>query len=424
MNGESIHGTTITPLPVQAWGESTRKGNTLYLHVLRWPAGGRLVVGGLKSKVVKASLLADPKRAPLKVEALGELDVLVRGPIEAPDAVDTVIALELDGEPRTDPARLLSTEVQADTLRAFDGRLAGPLTFDRGKAENAFVHNWSSAEGRISWPLRVREQASYDVTLAYDAEKKSEGGTFQVAIGGKSFARKVAPTPKNPVRVGRVTLAPGSHELVVSATSIVGGELFRLRNAQLHFVQRGPSPSFDGLAANWGYQDCDQKAIQYPYPDDPGDGFPPGSCPPPASLKVECPANSKIKVAAADASTWEKGFAHPPQYAIDDHLASRWSSHYTDDQWLTLDLGKSRSFQRLYLTWELARAADYAILTSADGKRWTTVHTERDSDGFVDVLDVKGRGRYLKIQGLKRAKVGGDPLYGYSLFDVTICGRR
>jgi hypothetical protein len=63
-------------------------------------------------------------------------------------------------------------------------------------------------------------------------------------------------------------------------------------------------------------------------------------------------------------------------------------------------------------------------LTSADGKRWTTVHTERDSDGFVDVLDVKGRGRYLKIQGLKRAKVGGDPLYGYSLFDVTICGRR
>jgi len=428
VNGESIHGTTATPLPVQAWGESTRKGNTLYLHVLSWPAGGRLVIGGLKSKVLKASVLADPKRAPLKVEALGELDVLVRAPERAPDPVDTVIAVELDGEPRTDPARLLTADVQLDTLRAFDGRLAGPLGFDRGKAENAFVKNWGNAEGRISWPLRVRERATYDVSLAYDADKKSEGGTFQVAIGGKSFPGKVAPTPKNPVRVGRVTLEPGAYELVVSATKIMnataGGELFRLRSAQMHFVQRGPSPSFDGLAANWGYQDCDEKAIQYPYPDDPGDGFPPGSCPPPASLKIECAGGSKIKVAAADASTWEKGFAHPPQYAIDDHLASRWSSHYTDDQWLTLDLGKPRSFQRLYLTWELARAADYAILTSTDGKRWTTVHTERDSDGFVDVLDVKGRGRYLKIQGLKRAKVGGDPLYGYSLFDVTICGRR
>jgi hypothetical protein len=85
-NGESIHGTTATPLPVQAWGESTRKGNTLYLHVLQWPAGGRVVVGGLKSRVVKASLLADPRRTPLKVESLGELDVLVRGPERAPDA--------------------------------------------------------------------------------------------------------------------------------------------------------------------------------------------------------------------------------------------------------------------------------------------------------------------------------------------------
>ena len=187
----------------------------------------------------------------------------------------------------------------------------------------------------------MRERATYDVAVAYDADKTSEGGTFQVAVGGKSFPGKVAPTPKNPVRVGRVTLEPGAHELVVSATKIAGGELFRLRDAQLHFVQRGPSPSFDGLAANWGYQDCDQKTIQYPYPDDPGDGFPPGSCPPPANLKIECAGGSKIKVAAADASTWEKGFAHPPQYAFDDHLASRWSSHYTDDQWLTLDLGRA-----------------------------------------------------------------------------------
>ena len=39
VNGESIHGTTATPLPVQAWGESTRKGNTLYLHVLELAGG-------------------------------------------------------------------------------------------------------------------------------------------------------------------------------------------------------------------------------------------------------------------------------------------------------------------------------------------------------------------------------------------------
>ena len=51
VNGESIRGTTRTPLPVQAWGESTRKGNTLYLHVFDWPSDGKLVVGGLKTDV-------------------------------------------------------------------------------------------------------------------------------------------------------------------------------------------------------------------------------------------------------------------------------------------------------------------------------------------------------------------------------------
>ena len=59
INGESIHGTTRTPLAVQAWGESTRKRDTLYLHVFDWPADGKLVIGGLKSKVVGAYLLAD-----------------------------------------------------------------------------------------------------------------------------------------------------------------------------------------------------------------------------------------------------------------------------------------------------------------------------------------------------------------------------
>ena len=58
VNGESIRGTTRTPLPVQTWGESTRKGSMLYLHVFNWPTNGALVVGGLKSEVKTAAPLA------------------------------------------------------------------------------------------------------------------------------------------------------------------------------------------------------------------------------------------------------------------------------------------------------------------------------------------------------------------------------
>jgi len=177
----------------------------------------------------------------------------------------------------------------------------------------------------------------------------------------------------------------------------------------------------DVASLKWGYEACDKKAIEYPYPDDPHDGFPIGSCPPPADLALTCGPGGKIAVVDAEASTFESGYMHPPKYAIDEHLSSRWSSHYSDDQWLVLDLGEPKSFRRVYLVWELAHASAYTLLTSNDKKKWKVLRKIRNSDGFVDVVDVKGKGRYLKIQGNKRAKVEGNELYGYSLFDVTIC---
>ena len=91
VNGESIRGTTRTPLPVQTWGESTRKGSTLYLHVFNWPTNGTLIVGGLKSKVKSAAPLAglmslnlhDPV---LAVTRLNATDVCISIPTNAPDS--------------------------------------------------------------------------------------------------------------------------------------------------------------------------------------------------------------------------------------------------------------------------------------------------------------------------------------------------
>jgi len=92
-NEESIHGTTRTPLPVQAWGESTRKGETLYLHVFNWPKDGKLIVGGLTSNVSRAFLLADTSKSRLKVRRLNPLDLQIDVADRAPDAVDSVVVL-------------------------------------------------------------------------------------------------------------------------------------------------------------------------------------------------------------------------------------------------------------------------------------------------------------------------------------------
>jgi alpha-L-fucosidase len=101
VNGEAIHGTMASPIADVPWGRITTKtsenGTTLYLCVFDWPADGRLVVPGLGNAPRGARLLADRARS-LGV-AQEEASVVVRLPGKAPDAIASVVALEIEGAP-------------------------------------------------------------------------------------------------------------------------------------------------------------------------------------------------------------------------------------------------------------------------------------------------------------------------------------
>ena len=98
VNGQAIHGTTRSPFPrAPGWGRVTRKPGKLYLHVLNWPEDGKLVVPGLTAEVKTAYLLADANRAALKTSAnAGGVEVAL--PAQAPDAVASVVVLEIEGK--------------------------------------------------------------------------------------------------------------------------------------------------------------------------------------------------------------------------------------------------------------------------------------------------------------------------------------
>jgi alpha-L-fucosidase len=231
-NAQSIRGTTRTPLPVQAWGESTRRGTTLYLHVLEWPRGGRLVVGGLRAPVSRVSMLAGGRTLPF--ERLDDTDLEITIPAAAPDPTDTVLVVETAGELGADPRRLLSAEVDSDTLRAFDGQLEGRgLAFGAGKLRDAWARGWSDPQARVRWPVRLRAPATFEVQISYDADAASAGGEFAVKLGTQTLAGTVAKTPGAPVSLGKVSLPAGSFDLSVEATRIAGGELMRLRGLVL-----------------------------------------------------------------------------------------------------------------------------------------------------------------------------------------------
>jgi hypothetical protein len=192
----------------------------------------------------------------------------------------------------------------------------------------------------------------------------------------------------------------------------------------------GPVAGSDGgpvtaptMEATWSHTMCNKKALMFPKIDKNNGVFPIGSCPPPDDLNRACGGNSKIKVAMAEAQSWETGYVHPPGYAIDEYIMTRWSSNTMATSYIIFDLGSEQSFKRLYLAWELSHAADYDIVTSNDKTTWTMLKQVRGGNGFQDILDVEGKARYIRMNGLKRGEIGEGP-YGYSLFDFTVCAER
>lgn len=251
VNSESIRGTTRTPLAVQAWGESSRKDHTLYLHVFDWPKNGQLVVGGLKTPVKSARLLATPGAPPLNTTRQGD-DLSIQIPATAPDAANSVIALECDGEPAADTVRLISAHVSENLLRVFDGELKGDLAFGPGKSTDAHVTGWDKLDEAVFWPIRISEPATFVASLCYDTPKNSRGGkregdagmeaaqvhrgaggTYEVTIGNQHFTGTVEPKNRVTVKLGTVTLDPGTTEIRITAREITGQELFRPRSILL-----------------------------------------------------------------------------------------------------------------------------------------------------------------------------------------------
>jgi alpha-L-fucosidase len=91
LNGEAVYGSAPGPIQGLAGCRSTVKEDRIYLHVFAWPQGGQIRVPGLQLPV-GAYLLSDESRTllPLTQE---DGEVVINGPSEAPDPVDTVVVL-------------------------------------------------------------------------------------------------------------------------------------------------------------------------------------------------------------------------------------------------------------------------------------------------------------------------------------------
>jgi eukaryotic-like serine/threonine-protein kinase len=118
------------------------------------------------------------------------------------------------------------------------------------------------------------------------------------------------------------------------------------------------------------------------------------------------------------ASSVQQGSTWVAANAVDGNLGTRWSSDFSDPQWLAVDLGAVHPITKVVLDWEQAYAVAFSIQVSDDGVTWTDIYSTTTGTGGSQTLQVSGTGRYVRMYGTQRGTQ-----YGYSLWEFQVFGR-
>lgn len=115
-----------------------------------------------------------------------------------------------------------------------------------------------------------------------------------------------------------------------------------------------------------------------------------------------------------------------PQFAgekvVDGDESTRWSAGKTDDQWLTIDLGKAQKVSEIQLLFH-AESPSYQVLVSSDGKNFNSVYNmEKGTQGQKTqrvIIFNSITARYIKYQQNKMwLNPGNNQYYGSSLYEI------
>lgn len=217
VNESSIRGTVRTPLDRQAWGDSTRKKETLYLHVFDWPKDGNLVIGGLESDASRAYLLGDPQRKSLKIARRNATDLGLELPAQAPDLADSVIVLESKGPIKAETGRLLQPIYGKNILLGFDAMTQGEgFRYGDGKTARYYVDGLERSGNALSWDIRVNQPAKFAVEVRYSTPKRElpTGARFILKYGSSSLSAPIRATiterQLGTISLGELTFMPGA----------------------------------------------------------------------------------------------------------------------------------------------------------------------------------------------------------------------
>ncbi len=190
VNAEAIYATTASPFHRLTWGRCTKKvhknSTTLYLHVFDWPQEGELVLPGIRNNPKKARLLASGQI--LKAYPMGK-DIRISVPRQAPDAVNSVIKLEIAGQPDVESNMPVESADGSVYLSAEMADINNPGYGEhavlQGKGQEAVITNWTDARARLAWVFKLPKPGKFRVSAEVACTEDTSRFTFKLT--GKSL---------------------------------------------------------------------------------------------------------------------------------------------------------------------------------------------------------------------------------------------
>ncbi len=133
-------------------------------------------------------------------------------------------------------------------------------------------------------------------------------------------------------------------------------------------------------------------------------------------IRGGCGASNLVLNRPAVASSVENTTT-PASAAVDGDPSTRWSSAFSDPQWIQLDLGVAQHICQVVLNWQNSYASAFQLQVSSNATTWTTIYSTSTATGGTQTLSVSGTGRYLRVYGTAR-----HTAYGYSLYEIQAYG--
>lgn len=139
-------------------------------------------------------------------------------------------------------------------------------------------------------------------------------------------------------------------------------------------------------------------------------------------FRESCNACEKTLTPSAVTASSTESSAYPAAKAVDGDYGTRWSSAFSDPQWLRLDFGQEKRVKTVIIKWEVsASSKSYRLegAASANGP-WTTLATRTNlpAGARTDTLEnINKVARYLRVYSTAR---NGN--YGNSIYEIIVVG--